>query len=87
MRLILGLDAPTAGDVTVNGKHYRDHRAPLHEVGALLEARSVRYGPFGVNHLLALAHTHGIGKRRVEELIDLVGLHEVARGSAQAVSR
>src|SRR5207237_7809388 len=40
MRLILGLDAPTAGDVTVNGKHYREHAAPLHEVGALLEARS-----------------------------------------------
>jgi ABC-2 type transport system ATP-binding protein len=82
MRLVLGLDAPTAGDVTVNAKHYRDHRAPLHEVGALLEARSVHTGRSAYNHLLALAQTHGIGKRRVEELIDLVGLHEVARKRA-----
>ena len=78
MRLILGLDAPTAGDVTVNGKHYRDHAAPLHEVGALLEARSVHTGRSAYHHLLALAQTHGIPKRRVDELIDLVGLHEVA---------
>ena len=82
MRLILGLDAPTAGDVTVNGKHYRDHVAPLHEVGALLEARSVHTGRSAYNHLLALAQTHGIPKRRVHELIDLVGLHEVARKRA-----
>jgi ABC-2 type transport system ATP-binding protein len=79
MRLILGLDAPTRGDVTVNGRHYREHRAPLHEVGALLEARSVHTGRSASNHLLALAQTHGIPKRRVSELIDLVGLHEVAR--------
>jgi ABC-2 type transport system ATP-binding protein len=82
MRLILGLDAPTHGDVTVNGKHYRDHSSPLHEVGALLEARSVHTGRSAYNHLLALAHTHGIGKRRVSELIDLVGLHDVARKRA-----
>ena len=79
MRLILGLDAPTRGDVTVNGRHYREHAAPLHEVGALLEARSVHTGRSAYNHLLALAQTHGIPKRRVSELIDLVGLHEVAR--------
>jgi ABC-2 type transport system ATP-binding protein len=79
MRLILGLDAPTDGDVTVNGRHYRDHASPVHEVGALLEARSVHTGRSAYNHLLALAQTHGIGKRRVAELIDLVGLHEVAR--------
>src|SRR6266567_1102248 len=79
MRLILGLDAPTRGDVTVNGRHYRDHTAPLHEVGALLEARSVHTGRSAQNHLLALAQTHGIPKRRVSEVIDLVGLHEVAR--------
>jgi ABC-2 type transport system ATP-binding protein len=82
MRLILGLDAPTAGDVTVNGKHYREHAAPLHEVGALLEARSVHTGRSAYNHLLALAQTHGIPKRRVAELIDLVGLHDVARKRA-----
>ena len=82
MRLILGLDAPTAGDVTVNGKHYRDFAAPLHEVGALLEARSVHTGRSAYHHLVALAQTHGISKRRVGELIDLVGLHEVARQRA-----
>ena len=82
MRLILELDAPSAGDVTVNGKHYRDHAAPLHEVGALLEARSVHTGRSAYNHLLALAQTHGIGRRRVDELIDLVGLHEVAKKRA-----
>src|ERR1700746_2481270 len=82
MRLILGLDAPTAGDVIVNGKHYRDHAAPLHEVGALREARSVHTGRSAYNHLLALAQTHGIGRRRVEELIDLVGLHDVSKKRA-----
>ena len=82
MRLILELDAPTAGDVTVNGKHYREHAAPLHEVGALLEARSVHTGRSAYNHLLALAQTHGIGRRRVDELIDLVGLHDVAKKRA-----
>jgi ABC-2 type transport system ATP-binding protein len=82
MRLIVGLDAPTAGDVRVNGKHYRDHPAPLHEVGTLLEARSVHTGRSAYNHLLALAQTHGISRRRVNELIDLVGLHDVARKRA-----
>src|SRR5882724_10760853 len=82
MRLILELDAPSSGDVTVNGKHYRDHAAPMHEVGALLEARSVHTGRSAYNHLLALAQTHGIGRRRVDELIDLVGLHDVARKRA-----
>jgi ABC-2 type transport system ATP-binding protein len=86
MRLILGLDRPTAGDVTVNGKHYRDHTAPLHEVGALLEARSVHTGRSAVNHLRALAETHGIPRPRVDELIDLVGLHEVARKRAGTFS-
>src|SRR6478735_1604862 len=78
MRLILGLDAPKKGDVTVNGRHYRDHPAPLNEVGALLEARSVHTGRSAYHHLLALAQTHGIPKRRVHEMIDLVGLHDVA---------
>jgi ABC-2 type transport system ATP-binding protein len=82
MRLILELDAPSSGDVTVNGKHYRDHPAPLQEVGALLEARSVHTGRSAYNHLLALAQTHGIGHGRVDELIDLVGLHDVARKRA-----
>jgi ABC-2 type transport system ATP-binding protein len=82
MRLVLGLDAPTRGRVTVNGKRYREHPAPLHEVGALLEARSVHPGRSAQGHLLALAQTHGISKRRVQEMIDLVGLHEVAKKRA-----
>src|SRR5437016_4776207 len=86
MRLILGLDAPTRGDVTVNGKHYREHAAPLHEVGALLEARSVHTGRSAYNHLLALAQTHGVDRRRVDELIDLVGLHDVAKKRAGGFS-
>ena len=82
MRLVLGLDAPTTGDVTVNGKHYRDHAAPLHEVGALLEARSVHTGRSAYNHLLALARTHGIPRSRVDTLIELVGLRDVAKKRA-----
>ena len=82
MRLILGLDAPSSGDVRVNGKYYRDHKAPLHEVGALLEARSVHTGRSAYNHLLSLAETHGLPRSRVDEMIDLVGLHEVAKKRA-----
>jgi ABC-2 type transport system ATP-binding protein len=82
MRLILGLDDPDAGQTYVNGKRYRDHRAPLHQVGALLEAQSVHTGRSAYNHLLALAQTHGIPRRRVNELIDMVGLHEVAKKRA-----
>jgi ABC-2 type transport system ATP-binding protein len=78
MRLILGLDAPSAGAVSVNGKAYRDHEAPLHEVGVLLEARAVHTGRSAFNHLLALAQTHGIPRSRVKDLIELVGLSDVA---------
>jgi ABC-2 type transport system ATP-binding protein len=78
MRLILGLDAPTAGDVRVNGRRYDDHPAPLREVGALLEARAVQAGRSARNHLLALAATHAIGARRVDQVLDLVGLSDVA---------
>jgi ABC-2 type transport system ATP-binding protein len=79
MRLIIGLDAPTSGRVTVNGRVYRDHVAPLHEVGTMLEARAIHTGRSAYDHLLALAQTHGIGRRRVQEVIELVGLQEVAR--------
>jgi len=82
MRLILDLDRPTSGSVIVNGKPYRDHAAPLRQVGALLEARSVHTGRSAANHLLALAQTHGIPQRRVDELIDLVGLRDVAKKRA-----
>jgi ABC-2 type transport system ATP-binding protein len=86
MRLILGLDAPNAGHTRVNGRPYREHAAPLHEVGALLEARSVHTGRSAANHLLALAQTHGISRRRVDELIEMVGLREVARKRAGGFS-
>jgi ABC-2 type transport system ATP-binding protein len=79
MRLILGLDRPTSGTVSVNGKRYREHVAPLREVGALLEARAVHTGRSAYNHLLALAQTHGIPRNRVEYLIDMVGLRDVAK--------
>lgn len=79
MRMIVGLDAPTSGRTTVNGKAYRDLPAPLTEVGALLEARAVHTGRSAYKHLLAMAQTHGIGRRRVDEVIELVGLRDVAR--------
>jgi ABC-2 type transport system ATP-binding protein len=79
VRMILGLDAPTRGSVTVNGKPYRQHPAPLREVGALLDARSVHPGRSAHHHLLAIAQTCGIGRSRVDEVIDAVGLREVAR--------
>src|SRR3954466_14864008 len=78
MRMILGLDRPTAGSVTVNGKAYRDHAAPMHEAAALLEARAIHTGRSARNHLLALAQTTGIPRSRVNELIDVVGLHHGA---------
>jgi ABC-2 type transport system ATP-binding protein len=86
MRLILGLDSPTAGTVTVNGKPYAEHRAPLREVGALLEARAVHTGRSAYNHLLAQALTTGIPRSRVDEVIDLVGLRDVARRRAGGFS-
>ena len=77
MRMILGLDVPSAGSVTVNGKPYARHKAPLHEVGALLEARAIHTGRTARNHLLVLAATTGIPTRRVDEVLELVGLAEV----------
>ena len=78
MRMILGLDTPTRGSVTVNGRPYREHAAPLHEVGALLDARSVHPGRSACNHLLALAQTSGIPRSRVDEVVEAVGLAGVA---------
>ncbi|MER7789579.1 ATP-binding cassette domain-containing protein [Streptomyces sp. NPDC097640] len=78
MRMIVGLDAPTKGSVTVGGRSYAKHAAPLHEIGTLLEAKSVHPGRSAFNHLMALAHTHGIPRRRVEEVIELAGLTSVA---------
>jgi ABC-2 type transport system ATP-binding protein len=79
MRLLLGLDRPTAGRSLINGKSYLDFAAPLHEVGALLEARAVHTGRSARNHLLAMAATNRISRKRVDEMIGLVGLEDVAR--------
>jgi ABC-2 type transport system ATP-binding protein len=86
MRLLLGLDRPHAGDATIGGKHYQDLTRPLEVVGALLEARAVHTGRSAYNHLLCLAQTQGIGKQRVGEVIDLVGLRSVARKRAGGFS-
>jgi ABC-2 type transport system ATP-binding protein len=86
MRMILGLDHSTSGTVTVNGRPYAGHTAPLRELGALLEARAVHTGRSAYNHLLAMAATTGIPASRVDEVIDLVGLHDVARKRAGGFS-
>ena len=86
MRVIVGLDAPTSGSVTVNGRRYREHRAPLQEVGVLLEARSIHPGRTAYSHLRGLALTHGIPARRVDEVIDLAGLAGVAHKRSGAFS-
>ena len=79
MRMIVGLDRPTGGAVTVNGKPYKQHKAPLHEVGALLDAKAVHTKRSAYNHLRALAATHGISNKRVNEVIELTGLGPVAK--------
>ncbi|WP_445525865.1 ATP-binding cassette domain-containing protein [Streptomyces cyslabdanicus] len=86
MRMIVGLDAPTSGSVTVNGRRYARHQAPLQEVGALLEAKSIHPGRSAHNHLRALALTHGIPRRRVDEVVELAGLGSVAKKRAGAFS-
>ncbi len=78
MRMVLGLDRATTGTVTVNGKAYADLPAPLREVGALLDAKAVHGGRTAYNHLLWLAKSNGIPRQRVDEVIELVGLGEVA---------
>ncbi|MER5470057.1 ATP-binding cassette domain-containing protein [Streptomyces sp. NPDC002935] len=86
MRLLLGLDRPDAGEATVNGVHYRDLAQPMQVVGALLEARAVHTGRSAYDHLLCLAQTQGFGRRRVEEVIERVGLASVARKRAGGFS-
>ena len=78
MRMIAGLDQPTTGRVRVNGRDYRATSAPMAELGILLEAKAMHTGRSARNHLLALAYTNGVSRRRVDELIDMVGLREVA---------
>ncbi|SRR6185437_3820478 len=78
MRMIAGLDQPTAGRVRVNGRRYQGVSAPMAELGIMLEARAVHTGRSARNHLLALAQTNGVSRRRVDEVIGMVGLTEVA---------
>jgi len=79
MRMILGLDLPTSGAVTVDGRRYQGTVWPLHEVGALLDARAVHPGRSAYNHLHSLAAANGIARKRVDEVLDQVGLTSVAR--------
>ncbi|SDH26391.1 ATP-binding cassette domain-containing protein [Agrococcus jejuensis] len=79
MRMIVGLDRPDAGSVTVSGVPYRELRSPLTEVGALLDAKAWHPGRTAERHLLGLAATHGIGKDRVREVLEITGLESVAR--------
>ena len=86
MRLILGLDYPDAGDVTIAGRHYANLAYPMREVGALIDAKAVHGGRSAYNHLLCLAQTNNLPKRRVGEVLELVGLTEVARKRAKGFS-
>ncbi|MGN9910634.1 ABC transporter ATP-binding protein [Phytohabitans sp. LJ34] len=86
MRMIVGLDRPSGGVATVNGRAYREHTAPLRQLGALLEAKSVHKGRTARNHLLALARTHGIPAARVDEVLAMVGLESAARRRAGSFS-
>ncbi|MGH9008182.1 MAG: ATP-binding cassette domain-containing protein [Acidimicrobiales bacterium] len=82
MRLVMGLDVPNAGTATINGRRFGGLPWPLHEVGALLEAKAIHPGRSAFNHLWALAQTNRIGRRRVQEVLELVGLSDVARRRA-----
>jgi ABC-2 type transport system ATP-binding protein len=86
MRCILGLDYPTDGTITVDGKSYHDMSYPMREVGALLEAKAVHGGRSAYNHLLCLAQTNSLPKRRVGEVLELVGLTEVAKKRSKGFS-
>jgi ABC-2 type transport system ATP-binding protein len=86
MRMIAGLDEPTSGTIRVNGGHYRTSRAPMAELGILLEARAVHTGRSARNHLLAIGQTAGISVHRVDEVLETVGLADVARKRAGGFS-
>ena len=86
MRMIVGLDRPTSGSITVNGRPYSEHATPIHEVGALLDAKAVNGGRSARDHLLAMAATHRLGARRVDEVIGLTGLESVARKRVRGFS-
>jgi ABC-2 type transport system ATP-binding protein len=78
MRLILGLDRPTAGRVTVNGKPFEQSEQPMRQVGALLDAKALHGGRSAYHHLLCLAQSNNLPRRRVDQVLGLVGLTDVA---------
>ncbi len=78
MRVILGLDHPSQGRATINGKRYAELKSPLHEVGALLDAKAVHPGRSARNHLLALAVSNQIPASRVDEVLEFTGISSVA---------
>ena len=86
MRMMLGLDRPTAGDVRIDGKHYDQLKDPLSYIGALLDAKAMHGGRSAYNHLLCLAQSNGIPTRRVHEVLDTVGLTAVAKKKAKGFS-
>ncbi|WP_234542227.1 ABC transporter ATP-binding protein [Streptomyces shenzhenensis] len=86
MRMILGLDHPTAGRVRIDGKRYEQLKDPLTYIGALLDAKAVHGGRSAFNHLLCLAQSNGIPRARVAEVLDTVGLTAVARKKAKGFS-
>ncbi|MFB7995277.1 ABC transporter ATP-binding protein [Streptomyces sp. NPDC056002] len=86
MRMMLGLDNPSAGDVRIDGKHYAQLRDPLRYIGALLDAKAMHGGRSAYNHLLCLAQSNGIPRTRVAEVLDTVGLTPVARKKAKGFS-
>jgi ABC-2 type transport system ATP-binding protein len=86
MRMVLGLDRPTAGDVRIDGKHYDQLKDPLTYIGALLDAKAMHGGRSAYHHLLCLAQSNGIPKQRVHEVLDTVGLTSVAKKKAKGFS-
>ncbi len=78
MRLMVGLDKPTSGTVTIGGKKFSEHAAPMKVVGALLDAKGIHPGRTARSHLRGLAATHGIGNKRVDDVLEMTGLAEVA---------
>jgi len=86
MRLILGLDRPTSGTVTVDGKPFGRHPWPMREIGALLDAKTVHGGRSAYNHLLCVAQTNNLPRRRIGEVLELVGLADVARKRSKGFS-
>ncbi len=79
MRMVMGLDRPDSGTVTIGGRHFGELRWPLREVGALLEAKALHPGRTAYDHLLSMAHTNAVPRARVDEVLELVGLESVAR--------